>query len=95
MLLIGVRHEGTPEGMYANKRHIDRYQYLSIAGKVEQIGGVDCYIATPSVEYPTDKVILYIPDVFGIQLVNHKVRRSSFQTRYCTHLSPQCRIASG
>ncbi|THH00654.1 hypothetical protein EW026_g1919 [Hermanssonia centrifuga] len=60
MLLIGVRHEGTPEG------------------KVEQIGGVDCYIATPSVEYPTDKVILYIPDVFGIQLVNHKLQADDF-----------------
>ncbi|PSR82572.1 hypothetical protein PHLCEN_2v6005 [Hermanssonia centrifuga] len=47
-------------------------------GKVEQIGGVDCYIATPSVEYPTDKVILYIPDVFGIQLVNHKLQADDF-----------------
>jgi hypothetical protein len=37
------------------------------------IGGVACYIATPTVDYPKDKVILFLPDVFGIQLINAKV----------------------
>src|SRR6266436_857052 len=42
-------------------------------GKLETIGGVPCYIATPTVDYPKDKVILFLPDVFGIELENAKV----------------------
>jgi hypothetical protein len=37
------------------------------------IGGVACYVATPTVDYPKDKVILFLPDVFGIELNNAKV----------------------
>ena len=32
------------------------------------------YVATPTVDYPKDKAILYLPDVFGVQLPNHQVR---------------------
>ena len=39
-----------------------------------KIADVNCYVATPKGEYAQDKAILYIPDVFGIQLLNHKVR---------------------
>ena len=46
-------------------------------GKIEKIGGIDCYVATPEGEYAKDKVLLYIPDIFGYPLVNHKARRSS------------------
>ncbi|KAF8998491.1 dienelactone hydrolase endo-1,3,1,4-beta-D-glucanase [Cyathus striatus] len=40
------------------------------AGKWEKIGGVDCYVATPTVDYPKDKAVLFLPDIFGPQLQN-------------------------
>lgn len=33
-----------------------------------------CYVATPTVDYPKEKAILYLPDIFGIDLPNHQVR---------------------
>ncbi len=42
-------------------------------GKIEKIGGVECYVATPTGEYPKDKVVLFLTDVFGIPLINNKV----------------------
>ncbi|KAH9928980.1 alpha/beta-hydrolase, partial [Amylocystis lapponica] len=40
-------------------------------GKVEQIGGIECYVATPTVDYPKDKVVLLFTDIFGMSLVNN------------------------
>ena len=42
-------------------------------GKKDKIGGIDVYIATPSVEYPKDKVVLYLTDAFGLELENNLV----------------------
>lgn len=47
-------------------------------GKIEEIAGVKCYIATPSGEYDKNKVILYLPDVFGMPLVNAQLMADSF-----------------
>ncbi|OSX64120.1 hypothetical protein POSPLADRAFT_1138035 [Postia placenta MAD-698-R-SB12] len=47
-------------------------------GKIEKIGGVECYVATPSVDYPKDKVILFLTDVFGIPLNNNKLLADDF-----------------
>ena len=44
------------------------------SGKFEKIAGVECYIATPAGDYAKDKVVLYLADVFGPQLVNAQVR---------------------
>jgi hypothetical protein len=33
-------------------------------GTWEEIGGVKSYIATPTIDYPKDKVLIYIPDIF-------------------------------
>ena len=33
------------------------------------------YVATPTIDYPKDKVVLFLSDVFGIPLINNKVRR--------------------
>jgi hypothetical protein len=43
-------------------------------GKWEKVGGVDSYVATPTGEYPQDKAILFLSDVFGPQLINAQVR---------------------
>ncbi|KAM5544179.1 hypothetical protein V8D89_001839 [Ganoderma adspersum] len=45
------------------------------AGKMETIAGIDCYVATPSGDYPKEKVVLFLTDVFGIPLINNKVHR--------------------
>ncbi|KXN86726.1 Protein AIM2, partial [Leucoagaricus sp. SymC.cos] len=50
--IVGVRHEGTPEG------------------KFQTVNDVEVYIATPKVDYPKDKAILYLPDAFGHRLNN-------------------------
>ncbi|KAJ7904168.1 alpha/beta-hydrolase [Mycena leptocephala] len=36
-------------------------------GIMETIG-VECYVVTPTVDYPEDKVLLYLTDAFGFQL---------------------------
>jgi len=47
-------------------------------GTLTKIGGVDVYIATPTVDYPKDKVLLFLPDVFGIPLINNKLLADDF-----------------
>jgi len=47
-------------------------------GKIELIDGVACYIATPTVDYPRDKVVLFLPDIFGIELENAKLLADDF-----------------
>jgi len=47
-------------------------------GKLETIGGVPCYVATPTVDYPKDKVVLFLPDVFGIELINAQLLADDF-----------------
>ncbi|KAJ7498070.1 dienelactone hydrolase [Mycena galericulata] len=47
-------------------------------GKVETIGGVACYVATPTVDYPKDKVILFLTDVYGIPLPNSRLLADDF-----------------
>ncbi|KAJ3512605.1 hypothetical protein NLJ89_g3420 [Agrocybe chaxingu] len=61
-------------------------------GKWEKIGGVDCYVGTPSVDYPKDKAILFLSDVFGPQLVNAQLMVDDFAAngfKVCT--VPTCR----
>jgi len=48
------------------------------AGKVEQINGVDTYVALPEGDYPKDKAILFLTDVFGLQLINNKLLADDF-----------------
>ncbi|KAK6992957.1 dienelactone hydrolase endo-1,3,1,4-beta-D-glucanase [Favolaschia claudopus] len=47
-------------------------------GKMEVIGGIECYIATPTIDYPKDKVVLLVTDVFGVPLVNNKLLSDDF-----------------
>jgi len=47
-------------------------------GKLEKIGGIESYVATPAGEYPKEKAILLLPDVFGLQLVNAKLLADDF-----------------
>ncbi|KAF7365719.1 Dienelactone hydrolase endo--beta-D-glucanase [Mycena venus] len=47
-------------------------------GKTELLGGVKCYIATPTVDYPKDKVLIYLTDAFGMGLVNNLLLADDF-----------------
>ncbi|KAJ7237268.1 dienelactone hydrolase endo-1,3,1,4-beta-D-glucanase [Mycena haematopus] len=54
-------------------------------GKIESIGGIECYVATPTIDYPKDKVVLFLTDIFGLSLVNCKLltddyARNGFKT---------------
>ncbi|KAH8105261.1 alpha/beta-hydrolase [Cristinia sonorae] len=39
-------------------------------GTTENIGGIECYVATPTVEYPKNKAVLFLTDVYGPNLIN-------------------------
>ena len=43
-------------------------------GTYEEINGIKTYVATPTTDYPKNKAILYISDVFGLELQNNRVR---------------------
>ncbi|KJA16584.1 hypothetical protein HYPSUDRAFT_91198 [Hypholoma sublateritium FD-334 SS-4] len=47
-------------------------------GKWEKIGGVDTYVATPTVEYAKDKAILFLPDALGPQHINNRLLADDF-----------------
>ncbi|KAE9403608.1 alpha/beta-hydrolase [Gymnopus androsaceus JB14] len=48
-------------------------------GTWQEIGGINCYVGTPSdVEYPKDKALLFLSDVFGMQLVNNQLLIDDF-----------------
>jgi len=47
-------------------------------GKWEKVGGVESYIATPTADYPKDKIILFLTDVFGVQLINAQLLADDF-----------------
>lgn len=47
-------------------------------GEIKKINGVDSYVAKPTTEYPKDKALLFLPDVFGIPLNNNKLLADDF-----------------
>ncbi|KAJ7086300.1 Alpha/Beta hydrolase protein [Mycena crocata] len=47
-------------------------------GKIETIGGIKCYVATPTVDYPKDKVVLFLTDAFGLSLPNNQLLADDF-----------------
>ncbi|KAJ8487117.1 hypothetical protein ONZ45_g14439 [Pleurotus djamor] len=40
------------------------------AGKWEVLNGVETYVATPEIEYPKDKAVLFMTDIFGPRMIN-------------------------
>ncbi|KAI0825767.1 alpha/beta-hydrolase [Irpex lacteus] len=47
-------------------------------GEIIKIGGVESYVATPKGDYAKNKVILFLTDIFGMQLVNSKLLADTF-----------------
>ncbi|KAH0836457.1 chlorocatechol-degradation protein [Lanmaoa asiatica] len=55
-----------------------RSHFFFVTGKVEVINGVKTYVATPTIDYPKDKAILFLPDIFGIELINSQLLADDF-----------------
>ncbi|KAI8985543.1 alpha/beta-hydrolase [Trametes punicea] len=47
-------------------------------GQFTKVGGVDSYVATPKIDYPKDKAILFLTDVFGLKLQNNLLLADDF-----------------
>jgi len=47
-------------------------------GKSDKVGGVDAYIAIPTVDYPRDAVIFFLTDAFGIHSPNNQLLADDF-----------------
>ncbi|KAF7329114.1 hypothetical protein MKEN_00171900 [Mycena kentingensis (nom. inval.)] len=47
-------------------------------GTIEQIGGIDCYVATPTGLYGRDKCVLFLTDIFGLALQNNRLLGDDF-----------------
>jgi len=47
-------------------------------GKWEVLGDIRTYVATPEIEYPKDKVLLYLTDVFGAEFLNNQLLADDF-----------------
>lgn len=56
-----------------HQHHSGFYLLRSCTGTTVTLGGFETYIATPSGEYPKDKVVLFLTDAFGLKLENNKV----------------------
>ncbi len=42
-------------------------------GQFEDIDGIDCYVATPSFDYPKDQLVLVLTNVFGAKYIKNQV----------------------
>ncbi|KAJ7102845.1 dienelactone hydrolase endo-1,3,1,4-beta-D-glucanase [Mycena epipterygia] len=47
-------------------------------GKIEMIGGIECYVATPTIAHPEDKVLIFLTDIFGLALANNRLLADDF-----------------
>ncbi|KAI6012506.1 dienelactone hydrolase [Pisolithus orientalis] len=47
-------------------------------GEIEFIGGVRRYVSTPSGEYNKEKAVLFLPSIFGIDLINAQLLVDDF-----------------
>ncbi|KAJ7491403.1 Alpha/Beta hydrolase protein [Mycena galericulata] len=47
-------------------------------GEMTTLGGVSCYISTPTVDYPQDKILLFLTDACGLDLQNNKLLADDF-----------------
>ncbi|KAJ6483223.1 Alpha/Beta hydrolase protein [Mycena sanguinolenta] len=45
---------------------------------MDHIGGTKCFVATPTVDYPQDKVILFLTDAYGLGLENNLLLADDF-----------------
>ncbi|KAJ7663860.1 dienelactone hydrolase endo-1,3,1,4-beta-D-glucanase [Mycena polygramma] len=56
--------------------------------KLETIGGIESYVATPTGDYPKDKIILFLSDAFGVTLVNNQLLADGFAENGLKNIIP-------
>ncbi|KAH8926600.1 alpha/beta-hydrolase [Atractiella rhizophila] len=47
-------------------------------GTLENINGIECYVGRPTVEYPKNKVLLFLTDISSLGLLNNKLLVDDF-----------------
>ncbi|KAK7039354.1 dienelactone hydrolase endo-1,3,1,4-beta-D-glucanase [Favolaschia claudopus] len=47
-------------------------------GKIEKIGGIECYVATPTIPHPVERVVLLLTDIFGLAGQNNRLLPDDF-----------------
>jgi len=47
-------------------------------GAFEEINGIKTYVVTPKVDYPKDKVVLYLTDILGLEFPNNRLLAGDF-----------------
>ncbi|KAJ6498276.1 hypothetical protein DFH09DRAFT_1376179 [Mycena vulgaris] len=47
-------------------------------GSMSEIGGIKCYIATPHGDYAQNKAVLFLPNVFGLEMSNNQLLADDF-----------------
>ncbi|KZV61921.1 alpha/beta-hydrolase [Peniophora sp. CONT] len=57
----------------------------TLEGNIEEIGGIKTYVVKPKKDYAADKAVIYLGDIFGIELPNNclladSYARNGFQT---------------
>lgn len=64
-------------------------QYLgSPQGKTEVLGGVPCYVGTPTVEYDQKKALILLTDIFGVTFSNNKLLVDDFARKGYRTIAP-------
>lgn len=62
----------------------------TLEGKWEKLGGVDSYVATPTIDYPKDKVLLFLPDAYGPGFLNAQLLADDFARNGFKTIIPDC-----
>ncbi|KAF7333527.1 Dienelactone hydrolase endo-1,3,1,4-beta-D-glucanase [Mycena venus] len=47
-------------------------------GKIETIGGIECYVATPTIPHPKERMLIFLTDIFGLALPNNRLLADDF-----------------
>ncbi|KAK7029520.1 hypothetical protein VNI00_014553 [Paramarasmius palmivorus] len=57
---------------------LDQGVSVNVVGQWKKIGSVDCYVATPTTDYPQGTALLYLANVFGPELTQAQLHVDSF-----------------
>ncbi|KAI6101020.1 dienelactone hydrolase [Pisolithus croceorrhizus] len=64
-------------------------EYLgSPEGKIHSIGGVPCYVGTPTIEYDRKKALILLTDIFGVTFSNNKLLVDDFARKGYLTIAP-------
>ncbi|KAI5987526.1 dienelactone hydrolase family-domain-containing protein [Pisolithus albus] len=59
-----------------------------LKGKTEALGGVPCYVGTPTAEYDQKKALILLTDIFGVTFPNNKLLVDDFAGKGYRTIAP-------